>query len=107
LKGDRRASKAAARSAETRGQESHRAAEVNREAPTDGMTFEINDLYNLPWLGVGPFDVTFFNGILYHLPDPIHPVKLGLGRIEILAARDESFFAAYDRQENGNRTTRV
>ncbi len=154
---------------------------ANREAPTDGMRFEVADLYNLPRLGVGPFDVTVFNGIFYHLPDPIHglraaadltrellivntatkadlpdgvlavaqegtqpllsgvyglnwfptgpevieailrhlgfpairvsfwqevvpPVELRLGRIEILAARDESLFSAYDRQESGSTT---
>ena len=34
---------------------------------SDGIRFEVCDLYDLP---AGPrFNVTFFNGIFYHLPD--------------------------------------
>jgi hypothetical protein len=28
------------------------------------------DLYDLPTLGLEPFDITIFAGIFYHLPDP-------------------------------------
>ncbi len=34
------------------------------------MTFEVHDL------DLEPFDVTFFNGLLYHLPDPIRGLKI-------------------------------
>lgn len=44
--------------------------------PTDGLRFEVMDLYNLPNLGLEPFDVTFFRGIFYHLPDPITALKV-------------------------------
>jgi tRNA (mo5U34)-methyltransferase len=38
------------------------------------MEFEIRELYALPELE--PFDVTFFTGLLYHLPDPIRGLKV-------------------------------
>jgi hypothetical protein len=37
------------------------------------MEFEVLDLYDLD---LEPFDVTFFNGLFYHLPDPIKGLKL-------------------------------
>jgi tRNA (mo5U34)-methyltransferase len=33
--------------------------------------FQTLDLYELPTLGLDPFDITFFTGIFYHLPDPM------------------------------------
>jgi tRNA (mo5U34)-methyltransferase len=48
----------------------------HRRQPSDEMTFEVADLYDLPQLGLGRFDVTFFFGIFYHLPDPITGLKL-------------------------------
>jgi tRNA (mo5U34)-methyltransferase len=48
----------------------------HRTAPSDGMRFEVCDLYDLPRLAPGRFDVTWFNGIFYHLPDPISGLKL-------------------------------
>lgn len=40
------------------------------------MRFEVIDLYDLPKLGLEPFDVTLFKGIFYHLPDPIRGLKV-------------------------------
>jgi tRNA (mo5U34)-methyltransferase len=48
----------------------------HRERPTDGMRFEVCDLYDLPALDPGRFDVSLFLGIFYHLPDPITGLKL-------------------------------
>jgi len=48
----------------------------HRDGPVDRMRFETLDLYELTKLGVGPFDVTFFLGIFYHLPDPISGLKV-------------------------------
>jgi tRNA (mo5U34)-methyltransferase len=48
----------------------------HRCGPSDGMTFEVFDLYDLANRDVGRFDVTFFLGIFYHLPDPITGLKL-------------------------------
>jgi hypothetical protein len=48
----------------------------HRAAPSDGMRFEVLDLYDLPELGDERFDVTIFNGILYHLPDPVTGLKV-------------------------------
>lgn len=48
----------------------------HRERPSDDMRFEVSDLYDLPALEQGRFDVTLFLGIFYHLPDPITGLKL-------------------------------
>jgi tRNA (mo5U34)-methyltransferase len=47
----------------------------HRRAPSDEMRFEVADLYDVPSLGLGRFDVTFFFGIFYHLPDPVSGLK--------------------------------
>lgn len=39
--------------------------------PAAGLEFEVLDLHDLPAQDRGPFDVCLFNGILYHLPDPV------------------------------------
>jgi tRNA (mo5U34)-methyltransferase len=44
-------------------------------APTEGISFETMDLYDLPNRRLEPFDVTLFKGIFYHLPDPITGLK--------------------------------
>jgi len=48
----------------------------HRVAPSDGMRFEVEDLYELPRLGLEPFDVTLFNGIFYHLPEPLTALRI-------------------------------
>lgn len=48
----------------------------HRRQPSDGMSFEVFDLYDLASRDVGRFDVTFFLGIFYHLPDPVTGLKL-------------------------------
>lgn len=45
-------------------------------APTDNIDFEVMDLYDLPGKDLEPFEFTYFSGIFYHLPDPIHGLKL-------------------------------
>jgi tRNA (mo5U34)-methyltransferase len=47
----------------------------HRTWPSDGIRFELHDLYELPERGLKPFDVTMFQGIFYHLPDPITGLK--------------------------------
>lgn len=49
---------------------------ANRTWPSDGIRFETLDLYDLPELGLKPFDITLFQGIFYHLPDPIRGLKV-------------------------------
>ena len=44
--------------------------------PTDGLRFEVRDLYELGDLGLEPAEVTMFQGIFYHLPDPIAGLKI-------------------------------
>jgi hypothetical protein len=48
----------------------------HRSSPSDDMRFEACDLYELPKMGLDPFDVTLFNGIFYHLPDPIEGLRI-------------------------------
>ena len=48
----------------------------HRTVPSDEMRFEVEDLYELPRLGLEPFDVTLFNGILYHLPEPLAALRV-------------------------------
>jgi tRNA (mo5U34)-methyltransferase len=48
----------------------------HRTKRADHIRFEVCDLYSLPQLGLGPFDITLFNGIFYHLPDPIRGLKI-------------------------------
>jgi SAM-dependent methyltransferase len=47
----------------------------HREDAAD-VQLEVLDLYDLPSLELDPFDVTLFNGVFYHLPDPVHGLKL-------------------------------
>jgi SAM-dependent methyltransferase len=48
----------------------------NRSFDTSGMEFKIADLYDIPKLDLPKFDITWFSGILYHLPDPITGLKI-------------------------------
>ena len=47
----------------------------HRTWPSDGMRFEVQDVYDLPKSGLEPFDIVMFQGIFYHLPDPITALK--------------------------------
>jgi tRNA (mo5U34)-methyltransferase len=48
----------------------------HRDRPSDDTHFEVVDLYDLPALGPGRFDLTLFLGIFYHLPDPVTGLKI-------------------------------
>jgi tRNA (mo5U34)-methyltransferase len=48
----------------------------NREADTSDVHFEVCDIYDLPKLALEPFDIVNFYGIFYHLPDPVHGLKI-------------------------------
>lgn len=43
---------------------------------SDDVTLEVHDLYEVPSLGLEPFDVVLFHGLLYHLPDPITGLRI-------------------------------
>ena len=51
-------------------------AEHRTVGPTNRMQFEVCDLYDLPKLELDPFDITVFNGLFYHLPDPVTGLKI-------------------------------
>jgi len=48
----------------------------HRDGPQDDLRFEVADLYDLKRFSLEPFDVTFFGGIFYHLPDPVSGLKM-------------------------------
>jgi tRNA (mo5U34)-methyltransferase len=48
----------------------------HRTGPSEGIRFEVCDLYDLPKLGLKPADITIFSGLFYHLPDPITGLKI-------------------------------
>ncbi len=43
---------------------------------SDAIEFDTRDLAALPELGLERFDVTLFNGIFYHLPDPVGGLRI-------------------------------
>ncbi|MBX3417531.1 MAG: methyltransferase domain-containing protein [Pirellulaceae bacterium] len=45
-------------------------------APVDNIEFHEMDLYDLPQRNWEPFDLVYFSGIFYHLPDPITGLKI-------------------------------
>lgn len=46
------------------------------QLPSEEIEFAALDLAALPSLNLAPFDVTLFNGILYHLPDPVAGLRV-------------------------------
>lgn len=44
--------------------------------PAAGLEFDVLDLHDLPAQNRGRFDVCFFSGILYHLPDPVAGLRI-------------------------------
>ncbi len=49
----------------------------NRTAfPTDRIEFQVMDLYDVPKHDFGTFDMTYFSGLFYHLPDPVTGLKI-------------------------------
>jgi SAM-dependent methyltransferase len=46
-----------------------------REQPSDGCSFQVLDLYDLPSRDE-EFDIAIFKGIFYHLPDPVTGLKV-------------------------------
>ena len=48
----------------------------HRHGPSDDMEFEVADLYEIPDRGLARFDIGIFAGVFYHLPDPIHGLRI-------------------------------
>lgn len=44
--------------------------------PTDRIEFHVMDLYDVPQKKLEPFDLTYFSGLFYHLPDPVTGLKI-------------------------------
>jgi tRNA (mo5U34)-methyltransferase len=64
---------------------------AHRAWPTDGIHFRELDLYDLPMLNLEPFDVVMFQGIFYHLPDPITGLKIAADRTRELLILDTAY----------------
>ncbi|MES1976031.1 MAG: methyltransferase domain-containing protein [Pseudomonadota bacterium] len=47
-----------------------------RHLPGDDIDAGVCALADVPGLGLKPYDVTLFSGILYHLPDPVAGLKI-------------------------------
>ncbi len=53
----------------------------HRQADTSDMRFDVMDLYDLPKSGKSEeFDIGWFSGIFYHLPDPVSGLKIAADR---------------------------
>lgn len=50
--------------------------EHRTEFPTDRLDFQVMDLYDVPKHGFEKFDMTYFSGLFYHLPDPVTGLKI-------------------------------
>jgi SAM-dependent methyltransferase len=61
-----------------------------RTEPSDGISFEVCDLYDLPARDPGEFDISIFKGLFYHLPDPISGLKLVADRTRELLVLNTS-----------------
>ena len=48
----------------------------HRSESSEDIRFEVCDLYDLGRFDLAPFDITLFQGILYHLPDPVTGLKI-------------------------------
>lgn len=60
-----------------------------RTGPSDGVRFELCDLYDLPdRIGDEKFDITLFKGIFYHLPDPVSGLRVAAERTRELLVVD-------------------
>ena len=62
----------------------------HRKGPVDGIRFEVSDLLGLEKVSppVGPADITMFQGIFYHLPDPVAGLKIAADRTRELLFLD-------------------
>ncbi|HEX2763397.1 MAG TPA: methyltransferase domain-containing protein [Allosphingosinicella sp.] len=49
---------------------------LGRHLPSDGVELAVCDLAGLREMRPEPFDVTLFNGLFYHLPDPIAGLRV-------------------------------
>ena len=66
--------------------------------PTDGITFDVCDLMQLPERGVQPADFVLFKGIFYHLADPIRGLKIAADLTkDVLWFNSERMFVEDDR----------
>jgi len=71
----------------------------HRVGANDDLEFEVRDLMELPSLGLEPFDITYFTGVLYHLADPIRGLQIAAELTTELLFVDTS--TAWGRPDDG------
>jgi tRNA (mo5U34)-methyltransferase len=55
----------------------HQARVLQERRPdSDSIRLEVMDVYDLPELGLEPFDITIFGGLFHHLADPVSGLKI-------------------------------
>lgn len=70
---------------------------LSRHLPSENLQFEVRDLMSLPELGLQPFDMTLFAGILYHLPDPLAGLRIAADLTrEVLIVNTDALPAHFD-----------
>jgi SAM-dependent methyltransferase len=63
-----------------------------RHLPAENIAFEQCALRDLPALGLEPFDVTYFSGIFYHLPDPVAGLRIAADHTrELIVVNTDAF----------------
>lgn len=65
-----------------------------RHVSSEGIEFAVSDLSELRNLALEPFDVTFFSGIFYHLPDPVAGLRLAADHTRELLILNTAMTAA-------------
>ena len=71
----------------------------HRQGSNDDMQFEARDLMDLPALGLEPFDITVFTGVLYHLADPIRGLRIAADLTNEILFIDTA--TTWDRPDDG------
>lgn len=70
-----------------------------RTANSKGVSFKKLDLYDFPQLKMRAFDVTYFRGIFYHLPDPIAGLRIAADATRELLYLDTATMEYYQPED--------
>ena len=68
--------------------------------PTDALELKVLDLYDFPKLEYEDFDLTYFSGIFYHLPDPVTGLKIAADRTRDVLVLNTAVMPPVENEEN-------